>query len=125
MKKPLLLLCLCLALLCGCGRSHHVLHFSLPPGDGSEPVFSAQQLCPKKSSVRISAAAGIAQAEVILVPVTGNGQQIGPLTVTQRQPIEVAAEKGVWYHIGLAMANNAKGPVAAELYLDNVDLRIE
>lgn len=125
MKKVLFALTLCLALLCGCSRSYLVLHFALPPGDGSQFVFSDQQLCPEKNTIRISAAAGIAKAEIILIPASGNGLQIGPLPLTQEQPVTARVEKGAWYRIGLAMPNDAGGAIAAELHLEHVEMRIE
>lgn len=125
MKKVLFVLTLCLLLLGGCSKSYNVLQYSLPPGDGSQFVFSDQQLCPEKTRIEIAAAAGITSAEILLVPVNGDGAQLGPITLTQEQPVILTAEKGVWYRIGLAMPNDARGPIAAELHLSDVELRIE
>ena len=125
MKKVLFALVLCLAILCGCSRSYLVLNFALPPSDGSQFIFSDQQLCPEKNTIRISAAAGIAKAEIILVPASGNDLQIGPLPLTQEQSVTAKVEKGTWYRIGLAMPNDASGAIAAELHLEHVEMSIE
>ena len=49
MKKVLFALALCLALLCGCSRSYLVLHFALPPGDGSSSSFPTSSCVRRKT----------------------------------------------------------------------------
>lgn len=121
MKKVLAILCAAL-LLCGCSRSNYTLTFAISPGDGMEFTFSDQQLCPQNAPAVISAGAGVIQASILLIDETG--KQYGPVLLTHSEPIRLKLEPGTWYRIGIAMPNDAKGPIAAELLLENVQLRI-
>lgn len=123
MKRLVVLLCTVLLLLCGCSRSSFTLEYTIPAGDGSDFYFSDQQFSPRNRRATISAGAGIVQAQILLIDETG--LEYGPFPLTQEAPVILRLDEDTWYRVGLSMPHQSTGPLAAELLLKHIDLRIE
>lgn len=124
MKKTAFFVIICaLLLLCGCGQNDYTLELIIPAGDGTDFYYSDQQLSPQGIRTTISAGAGIAHAQVMLID--EYGLEYGPFPLGQEEPVRPDLDQGTWYRIGVAMAHDGSGPAAVELRLDGVQLRIE
>ena len=123
MKK--LLPCLfALLLLFGCSKEVYRLEFALPPGDGTGYVWSDQRLIPTDNAVKISAGAGVTGAVQVKL-VDSQNTLYGPFEITREEPLHRYFPPDVTYYIAVAAPNDASGPVAIELELENVHLTIE
>lgn len=125
MKKTafLVIVCALLLLLYGCGQNDYTLELIIPAGDGTDFYYSDQQLSPQGIRTTISAGAGIAHAQVMLID--EYGLEYGPFPLGQEALVRPNLDQGAWYRIGVAMAHDGSGPAAVELRLDGVQLRIE
>lgn len=122
--KKLLPCLLALLLLCGCGNEIYRLEFSISPGDGTAFVWSDQQIIPTDKAVKISAGAGITGTVQIKLVDTQN-TLYGPFEITREEPLHRYFPPDTTYYIAVAAPNDAAGPIAMELELENVHLAIE
>lgn len=118
-------LTLCALGLIGCGNGEsHKIEFLIPAGSTHEIVYAAEEISPKGNHLMISAGAGIVSTEVVLVPIDGAEEDIlVSMALKQREPVKVKVEKGVWYRIGIAEQNLEAVPTAAEIVVENADVR--
>ena len=122
--KKLLPCLLALLLLCACGSEIYRLEFALPPGDGTAFVWSDQQLIPTDKAVKISAGAGVTGTLQVKLVDTQN-TLYGPFEITRDEPLHRHFPPDVTYYIAVAAPNDASGPIAVELELENVHLAVE
>ena len=122
--KKLLPCLLALLLLCACGKEVYRLEFTIPPGDGTEFVWSDQQLIPNDQAVKISAGAGVT-CTVQVKLVDAQNTLYGPFEITREEPLHRYFPPDVSYYIAVAASNDASGPIALELEVENAELSIE
>ena len=112
----------------GCIREEsYTLNLTIPAGNQDAVVYTHEAVRPKGDVLKISAGAGIAEAEMILLPAEENMKQesFSPVILRQRHPVKIKVEKGSWYYIGIRKENPSDVPAAAEIIVSAADIRIE
>lgn len=129
MKKwiAFVLALVCVFDLAGCASTEqHTIEFTIPAGNTEDFVFSSEEISPKAGKLKISAGAGISDDEMMLLPVeVCEENAYEPILLKQGKPVRVDVEKGAWFKIGVAKRNTADVPIAVEVIVENVEIRIE
>ena len=122
--KKLLPCLLALLLLCACGGEIYRVGFAVPHGEGTALGGDHGRLLITHKAVKISAGAGVTGTLQVKLVDTQN-TLYGPFEITRDEPLHRHFPPDVTYCIAVAAPNDAAGPVAVELELENVHLAIE
>lgn len=114
-----------LALTACTKRDSYEIKITIPAGSTEEFVYSDEEICPTGSKITILAGAGMADTEVILKPVN-EALETGYVAeyLTHGMPVELDAEKGEWFKIGIAMQNDSKEDQTVLVKVEGVEVRI-
>ena len=129
MKKLFLILLALLWILPlgGCSSNDRsTIEIIIPPGHTGSFIYADQEFSPNKSTLKISAGAGLSSAEIILKPVAAQEETTyEPTIIRQREPLKLPVEKGAWFQIGVNIPNPSDVPIAVALSVEDVTFRIQ
>ncbi|MBQ6700339.1 MAG: hypothetical protein IJM98_06705 [Oscillospiraceae bacterium] len=126
MKKILSLVFVLAFLFAGCSENEgYNIEVIIPAGTEDGFVWAEEEICPVKSSITVSAGAGISSAEVILKSVSDENTTYVPKTIKQQKPADFSAEKDTWYKIGIFADNSSDKDITVSINVKNADIRIE
>ncbi|MBQ6802852.1 MAG: hypothetical protein IJP05_07260 [Oscillospiraceae bacterium] len=126
MKKILFLIFVLAFLFAGCSENEgYNIEVIIPAGTEEGFVWAEEEICPVKSSITVSAGAGISSAEIILKSVSDENTTYGPKTIKQQEPANFSAEKNMRYKIGIFADNPFDKDITVSVNVKNVDINIE
>ena len=128
MKKKLLLsLSLLLVLtLTGCKEDTFKISVIIPAGTTEGFSYSDEIIHPKKNTLKISGAEGLTAAEVILLPVKVEEENIyEPFTLKHNEPVKIDVEKDGWYKVGVNIINDSDTDIVVSIEVSDVVVSIE
>ena len=130
MKKliVLMLTVLCAAALVGCdnGSDSYTLEIIIPAGSTEAFVYADEEISPKKDTLKISAGAGIASAEVFIKTVEVKEENdYEPVLLQQNEPVKIDVERNAWFKLGVGMQNPSDKDITVAVKVENVEIRIE
>ena len=116
-----------------CGKdNNYEIEIIIPAGTTEEIIYqedffySDEEISPLSDTIRITAGAGFADTEVVLKPIEVKEENAyEPTYLTHGMPVEMDVEKGAWFKIGLAVQNPTDVDIAASVYVEDVQVRIE
>lgn len=117
----------CIAAIAGCGSNKDFdIKIVIPAGSQDEFVFSDEEISPTKGKITISSGEGLGDTEVVLKKTDGEDENsYEPIYLTPGMPIEMEAEKGAWFKVGVSIQNPAEEDVVVSVHVENVTVRIE
>ena len=123
----LFLILACIAAMAGCGSNKDFdIKIVIPAGSQDEFVFSDEEISPIKGKITISSGEGLGDTEVVLKKTDGEDENsYEPTYLTPGMPIEMEAEKGAWFKVGVSIQNPAEEDVVVSVHVENVTVRIE
>lgn len=130
MKKliVLMLTVLCAAALVGCGNGEdsYTIEIIIPAGSTDAFVYADEEISPQKDTLKISAGAGIASAEVLLKTVEVKEENAyEPVLLKQGEPVKIDVERNAWFKLGVGMQNPSDKDITVAVKVENVEVRIE
>lgn len=129
MKKliaSVLILILMLSLAgCGAGKSYNV-KIVIPAGSQEEFVYSDEEISPEKNQITVSSGEGLGDAAVTLKPAGAEDEAADDegYYLTPGMPVEIDAQKGEWYKIGVNVQNPTDEDIAVYVNVKDVEVRI-
>lgn len=128
MKKGLLAaaLLLMMALCSGCGGGSYDVAVTVPAGStGEEIVWSASEISPRRSSVKLSCGENLGECGVYLLSAEMEEKSAYDrgAYLTPGVSAKVEAEKGGWFRVGVSMGNDTEEDVTVFVHVEHVDVR--
>ena len=135
MKKfiPLILSLVCMFGLAGCGNNDtYKIRITVPAGSTEEIIYqedfaySDEEISPIGNTIIISSGNGLGDTEVVLKPIEVKEENAyEPTYLTPGMPVEMDAEKGAWFKIGVNMQNHTDTDIVVYVEVKGVEVRIE
>ena len=135
MKKfiPLILSLVCMFGLAGCGNNDtYKIRITVPAGSTEEIIYqedfaySDEEISPIGNTIIISSGNGLGDTEVVLKPIEVKEENAyEPTYLTPGMPVEMDAEKGAWFKIGVNMQNPTDTDIVVYVEVKGVEVRIE
>ncbi len=89
-------------------------------------IFSEEEISPKGGKIIITAGKGLGDTQVVLMPVDVKKENAyEPTYLTPGMPVEMKAEKGGWFKIGVAVNNDSDEDTTVYVNVKGVAVRIE
>ena len=123
----LLLTLVCVLGLAGCGSSQaYRIKITIPAGSTEAVVYSDEEISPKGNKITISSGEGSENTEIVLKPIEAKEENAydQPVYLAPGSPIEMDAEKGAWFQIGVSMQNESNMDKVVYVEVKGVDVRI-
>ena len=112
--------------LTACGREKsHEIQIVIPAGSQASYVYSEEEISPRGNTIKVSAGNGFVDTNIILKPIEGTEETYEPTYLAQDTPVEIEAEEGGWYKIGVAMRSVSDIDITVCVEVEDVDVRIE
>ena len=129
MKKliVLVLALVCVFALVGCGKNDsYKIKIIVPAGSTEEFVYSDEEISPTGGKITISTSEGLGDTLVVLKTIEVKEKTAYvPTYLTPGMPVEMEAEKGAWFKIGVSMQNNTDTDKIVYVEVEGVEVRIE
>lgn len=130
MKKliALALTLVCVLSLVGCGKSDtHKIRITIPVDTMEDFIYSHEEISPKGNKITISSGEGLGDTEVILKPIEVREENTyEPTYLTPGMPVEMEAEKGAWFKIGVSSIKTPDDTdITVYVEVEGVEVRIE
>lgn len=130
MKKyiALILVLVCVLGLIGCGSNQtYTIKITIPAGSTEAFVYSDEEISPTGNKITISSGEGLGDTEVVLktIEVKEENAYDEPTYLTPGMPVEMNAEKGAWFKIGVSVQNESDIDKVVYVEVRGVDVRIE
>lgn len=111
MKKyiTILLSLICILSLTACDKDNtYEINITVPAGNSAAFVYSEEEISPMGDQITISSGTGLSDTLVRLEPieVTEENAYDEPAYLTPGMPVEMDAEKGAWFKIGVDAGRN-------------------
>ena len=118
---------MCIFSLSGCMENDTFkISITVPAGSTERFVYSDEEISPVGNSIVISSSGGLGDTEVVLKPVDdGTEKTYVPTYLTPGMPVEIEAEKGAWFRIGISVQNNTDTDLIKYVEVEGVEVRIE
>lgn len=112
--------------LAGCGKqTEFTVKIRIPAGSTEEFVYSDEEISPMHQRITIAAGKGLGDTSVILKPVDVKEENAyEPTYLTPGMPVEMDAERGGWFKIGVSMQNPTDKDMEVFVIVNNVNVRI-
>ena len=117
-----------LVALVGCGNNgdSYTIEIIIPAGSTDAFVYADEEISPQKDTLKISAGAGIASAEVLLKTVEVKEENAyEPVLLKQGEPVKIDVERNAWFKLGVGMQNPSDKDITVAVKVENVEVRIE
>ena len=128
MKRILSITLVLMAILTlgGCGRqTEFTVRIRIPAGCTEEFVYSDTEVSPLYQQIIIAAGEGLHDTAVLLKPVDVKEENAyEPTYLTPGMPVEMVAERGGWFKIGVSMQNPTDKDMEVFVIVDDVNVRI-
>ena len=106
-------------------QDSYTLRIVVPAGSQEEFVYSDEEVCTSKNSIKIWSGDGLGDTEVLLSPVNETTETGYTATyLTHGMPVEFDAEKDTWFKIGVNMQNPTDEDIIVYVEVENVEVRI-
>ncbi len=130
MKKSLVAaaLLLMMVLCSGCGGQDHEIAIVVPAGStGEEMAWSAEEISPRSSSVKLSCGENLGDCGVMLLSTDVKEEQAYDkgTYLTGGISVKLPAEKGGWFRVGVTAHNETDEDKTVYVHVENVDVRIQ
>lgn len=129
MKKLIILVLslVCILGLVGCGKNEtYKIKITVPAGSTEEFVYSDEEISPTGGKITISTSEGLGDTLVVLKTVEVKEKTAyEPTYLTHGMPVEMEAEKGAWFKIGVSVQNNTDTDKIFYVEVEGVEVRIE
>ena len=129
MKKmiKLVLSMVCILGLVGCGKNeNYKIKITVPAGSTEEFVYSDEEISPTGGKITISTSESLGDTLVVLKTIEVKEKTAyEPTYLTPGMPVEMEAEKGAWFKIGVSMQNNTDTDKIVYVEVEGVEVRIE
>lgn len=135
MKKliVLVLVMVCILALSGCGKNNtYQIRITIPAGTTEEIiyqedfVYSDEEISPIGNKITISSGEGLGDTEIVLKPIEVKEENAyEPTYLTPGMPVEMDAEKGAWFKVGVSMQNPTDTDITVYVEVEGVKVRIE
>lgn len=97
----------------------------IPAGSEGGIYYSDEEISPNKGSLTLWAGEGLGDTEVVLLPVDSEKEQLDtPAYMTPGMPVEIKAEKGAWFRIGVNADNSTDEDRTVYVKAEGVEIRI-
>ena len=126
-KKTELLLILVLALImAGCGKNHtYRAAVTIPAGGTDGFVFSEEEISPVGRKITVKVEDDLPKGEIVLKTVDVREENAyEPVSISGGTPVEMEAEKGGWFRIGISAANDTEKDQTVYVEVRGVEIRI-
>lgn len=125
--KLFLLSIVCILGLSGCWKQDEFeIRISVPAGSNEEFVFSHEEISPKGKKIKLSCGEGLGDTSVVLKLVEGKQERTyEPAYLTPGISVEMEAEKGAWFQIGISVQNDTEEEQVYYVRAEGVEVRIE
>lgn len=98
----------------------------VPAGSMDEFVYSDEEISPRRNTIKVTSGDNLGDTEVILLPVEAEDENTYlPHYITGGLAVEMDAEKGEWFRIGVGIQNPTDEDKIIYVNVYDVDLRIE
>ena len=113
--------------LVGCGKNDsYKIKIIVPAGSTEEFVYSDEEISPTGGKITISTSEGLGDTLVVLKTIEVKEKTAYvPTYLTPGMPVEMEAEKGAWFKIGVSMQNNTDTDKIVYVEVEGVEVRIE
>lgn len=129
MKKiiALMLSLVCILSLVGCSNNQtYKIRITVPAGSSEAFVYSDEEISPLTNKVTISSGEGLGDTMVGLKPIEVKEENAyEPTYLTPGMPVEMDAEKGAWFKIGVSVQNPTDTDIVVYVEVEGVEVRIE
>lgn len=89
-------------------------------------IFSEEEISPEGGKIIITAGKGLGDTQVVLMPVDVKEENAyEPTYLTPGMPVEMKAEKGGWFKIGVAVNNDSDEDTTVYVNVKGVAVRVE
>ena len=103
----------------------YTLRIIVPAGSTEEFVYSDEEICTTKSSIKLWAGDGLGDTEVLLSPVNEVTEtRYTASYLTHGLSVKFDAEKDTWFKIGINMQNPTDEDIIVYIEVENVEVRI-
>lgn len=100
------------------------IRITIPAGSTQEFCYSDEEISPKGDTLVISAGEGLGDCEVVLDTVEVREENTyEPTYLTPGMPVEMKAEKGAWFKIGVSVQNPGEEDIHVYVNVKNVEVR--
>ena len=98
----------------------------IPANSGEAVYYSEEEISPYKDRVILFSGEGLGDTEVVLKPTAGCAKEdvYEPVYMTAGFPVEMYAEKGGWFKIGVTLSNPTEEDIAVYVRAEGVEVRI-
>ena len=112
--------------LAGCRtQTEFTVRIRIPAGSTEEFVYSEEEISPMHQRITIAAGKGLGDTSVMLKPVDVKEKNAyEPAYLTPGMPVEMEAERGGWFKIGVSMQNPTDKDMEVFVIVDDVNVRI-
>ena len=113
--------------LAACGdKQTYEIGITIPAGSTEAFVYSHEEISPTKDTILIFSGEGLGDTEVVLKPVeTKEGKTYEPAYLTPGVPVEMEAEPGDWFQVGVSVQNPTEQEIKVTVKIKNINVRIE
>ena len=102
------------------------IKITVPAGSTEEIIYSVEEISPTGNKITISSGEGLGDTEVVLKPIEVKEEKTyEPTYLTPGMPVEMDAEKGAWFKIGVSMQNPTDTDRIVYVEVEGVEVRIE
>lgn len=133
-KKPALWLILAASAVCAImavcfltdPAREYQIRITIPPGSTEIFHYSDEEISPRGDTLTFYAGEGLGDTEIILLPIEVRKENAydAPAYITPGMPVEMEAEKGAWYKIGVNIQNSTDESREVYVSVKNVEVRI-
>ncbi|MBQ3090097.1 MAG: M56 family metallopeptidase [Oscillospiraceae bacterium] len=133
-RRPAFWLTVLAGLICVCAgicfltdpkEAAFTLRVCIPAGSEARFVYTEEEISPLKGRITVSSERGLGDTEVVLLPVqTETERAYVPEYLTPGLPVELEAEQGSWYRLGVNVQNATEEEIEVYLTVEDVEIRI-
>lgn len=123
MKRIWVLAVMLVLCLTGCGKKYDVT-VTIPAGNESAFSYSETEVTPTGRTITIMAQQGMQDCAVCLKAVDDQGEDCELVYLTPGVPVELRADKGVWYKIGVSACNSGAEDCEMRVTVKGAQVRI-
>ncbi len=98
----------------------------IPANSGEAVYYSEEEISPYKDRVTLFSGEGLGDTAVVLKPTAGCTKEdvYEPVYMTAGFPVEMYAEKGGWFKIGVTLSNPTEKDITVYVRAEGVEVRI-
>ncbi len=113
--------------LVGCSHTKtYQIRITIPAGSTESFVYSDEEISPTSNQIMLSSGEGLGDTQVILKTVKVKEKTAyEPAYLTPGMPVEMKAEKGAWFKIGVSVQNPTDTDIDVYVQVEGVTVRIQ